>query len=169
MERENTNRNLNNFVELHLDKIKVIERISIAIFLLGIILFVLKQPYSFYILLIGAFLFAICNFLYAFSVIEPENIETTGVLNSIGFINFIYKLTYLSISISAISILELFSKFKAGQMFYVAGLTLIFILIISIITKINDRSKIYNTAFYMKIVICLLLLGYLFVIKNNLL
>jgi hypothetical protein len=167
METENSNRILNKLVEQHLSKIKVLERISYAIIIFGIIIFVLKQPYSSYILVIGAILFALCNFLYAFSVLDYENIETTGFLNSIGFILFIYKLTYFSISIAAISLIELISKYKTAQFVYFAGSTLIFTLIISLITKINDRSKIYNTEFYIKIVICLLFLGYLTAIKNK--
>jgi hypothetical protein len=122
-----------------------------------------------YILLLGSILTSLIYFLNAFKIPEIESLETTGILNSPAFINFIYKLTYLSSFTLFLGVaLLLFKNSRSLTMLTVSGITLIFILIVSLITKINNRSKIYNLTFYLRIVPFILLLIYLGIHQFNL-
>jgi hypothetical protein len=164
MANENSNTQLADLVNKHFDKIKTLEKPSLLIFSIGFVLFLFKQPNLNFILIIGALLTAITYFLFAFKVIETENVETNGILNSTGFISFIYKLTYLSLSVSFVSMIGFVVEFN-NQMRFIGGVTLIITLILSLLTKLNDRTLLYNSTFYLRIVMCLLLLGYLTMTK----
>jgi hypothetical protein len=166
MENETPKPILTDFLEKKTKLIPQVEKISITILILGLILYFLKIKNTEFILIIGSISIAITYLLYAFSVLEIENIETTGVLNAPEFINFIYKLTYLSLSIAGLSILQLTLKnidFKT--VITVSGLTLVIVLILSSLTKLNDRSKIYNTLYYLRIIAAIMILMYLLNVK----
>lgn len=157
------------FIEKRFKEVKIIEKISLIIFVIGFILFLIKQPNANLILTIGSILTGIIYFLLAFKTIEIENIEITGILNSAGFINFMYKLNYISLSVSYIAMLGFIIEFKNNNpMLDIGGLTLIIVLILSLITKINDRRKIYNFSFYSRIIVCVLLLSYFELMEYNL-
>lgn len=164
MANKNTNAQLAVLVNKHFEKIKTIEKISLVIFFIGFVLFLMKQTNLNFILIIGSILTAITYFLCAFKVFETENLETTGILNTISFINFVYKLAFLSLAISFVSMIGFVIKFES-PMHFVGAATLIIILFLSLITTLNDRSVLYNSTFYLRIVICLLLLGYLTMTK----
>lgn len=164
MANKNTNVQLSEFVNKHFENIKTIEKISLVTFFIGFVFFLMKQTNLYFILIIGSLLTAITYFLFAFKIVEIENLETTGILNSIGFINFIYKLTFLSLSISFISMIRFVINFE-NPVHFIGGVTLIIILFLSLITTLNDRSVLYNSTFYLRIGICLSLLGYLTMIK----
>ena len=116
-----------------------LEKISVFTLFIGLILYLLKLKDTGFILVIGAILTAITYFLSAFQVVEIENLETTNILNSIGFINFVYKLTWLGLSIAILASAGLVIKIAPiSTMITVSGLTLVIALTLSILTKIND-------------------------------
>jgi hypothetical protein len=64
--------------------------------------------------------------------------------------------------------LGLVISFKnTNSLIIIGGLTLFIILFLSLITKLNDRTRIYNSIFYIRIITCLLLLTYLAITING--
>jgi hypothetical protein len=162
MESENSSPNLRNFVSKHPNMLKNVEIISVSIFTIGFVLHLFEIKNTDYILLLGSILTSLIYFLNAFKIPEIENLETTGILNSATFITFIYKLTYLSYFTLFIGTAALIlKKSESLSMLAVSGILLIFILIISLITKISDRSKIYNVPYYLRLIPALILLTFL--------
>jgi hypothetical protein len=164
MTNENANAQLAELVNKHYEKIKALEKVSLLIFAAGFVLFLMKMTDLNFVLIIGALLTAITYFLCAFKVVETENLETTGILNTISFINFIYKITFISLAVSFVSMIGFVIHFD-NPMHFIGGVTLLVTLILSLMTTLNDRSILYNSAFYLRIVFTLLLLGYLVMTK----
>jgi hypothetical protein len=170
MEENNSKFNLTDFIEKHLSKLKFLEIISILIFIIGLILLASNNPDLNIIFITGCILLGITYFFFAYSVVDFENLEPTGVLNSFGMILFLYKLNYLSLAVASVAMLGLVIDFPNGNpLLVISSFTLIIILIISLITQVNDRSKIYNLIFYLRIIICLVLLSFLGLIEYNIL
>jgi len=168
MDEQTSKSTISNFVAKNSELIKKAEKIVIPVLLLGLLLHFLKIKNTEFILILGCSGAAITYFLFAFFVVEIENLGTTGILNSIGFINFIYKLTFFGLSIAALSIISLsFVAFNFTELIIISGLTLTMVLILSAITKVNDRSIIYNTIYYLRIIPTLLILLYLANIKYH--
>jgi len=162
MENHTSSSNLTGFVSKHPNLLKYSEIISVSIFIAGFILHLLEIKNTDNVLLLGSIITALTYFLYAFEIVESENLETTGILNSSGFINFIYKLTYLSFFTLFIAAAAIILKNNLDStMLIVSGTSLLFVFIVSLLTKINDRSKIYNFFFYLRIVPAIILLIYL--------
>jgi hypothetical protein len=162
MENNPQKSNIADFVAKYPSLIMNLEKISVLTLIIGLILYLLKLKDTGFILVIGAILTAITYFLSAFQVVEIENLETTNILNSIGFINFVYKLTYLGLSIAILASAGLVIKIAPiSTMITVSTVTLVIALTLSILTKINDRSKIYGISYYSRLIACLLLLFYL--------
>jgi hypothetical protein len=110
---------------------------------------------------------AIVFFLQAFKVNEFEDIEPLNVLGSFAFINFIYKLYFISLSVSMISMLGYVIDFKNGNsMLVVGGCTLLILLVLIIFSKIEGKSKVYNQKFYLRLFACIAFLTYLAVNKG---
>jgi len=164
MTTKTSNEQLAELVDKHFDKIKLIEKISLFIFFSGFVLFLFKLTNLYFVLILGALLTALTYFLCAFKTVETENLETTGILNTIAFINFVYKVTFMSLAISFVSMIGFVMKFD-NPMHFIGGATLVITLFLSLITSLNDRSVLYNSTFYLRIVICLFLLGYLTMTK----
>jgi tetratricopeptide (TPR) repeat protein len=160
------------YLSKHPRLIPTSEKISVSILVIGLILYLLKIENTGFVLITGSVLTALTYFLSVFQSVETEETETTGILNSAGIINFIYKLYYLNLCLTAIItlgvVIKTFPFLKMLTTICIIFLSIVFI--ISIITKINDRSRIYNSAFYIRIVPAILLLIYLFTIhyKPNL-
>jgi hypothetical protein len=150
------------FVENKYDLIRKLELISFLIFLIGFSLYELKVADSNIILIVGIIGTVIFLFLQAFKIIEFEDLESYNLLGAITFINFIYKLYFLSLSVSLMSLLGFVIEFKKGNtMAVVGGFTLIIILILTFFSKIQDKSKVYDLKFYLRILICLFFIGFL--------
>ena len=114
---------------------------------------------------IGSVLTAITYMLLTFKLVEVENTEASGKLNSSVVIRYIYKLTYLAFFLLFIAIATQILYFKISEsLLSVTVFTLIFVLIISLLTKGIDRSKIYNFSYYLRLVPALILLLVLFYI-----
>jgi hypothetical protein len=170
MENQSSSPNLTVFVSKHRNLLKYSEIISVSIFVIGFILHLLEIKNTNNVLLLGSIITALTYFLYAFKINEYENLETTGILNSTGFINFIYKFTYLSFFTLSIAAAAIILKSNSDStMLIVSGISLLFILIVSLFTKINDRSRIYNFYFYIRIVPAIILLIYLAIIQYKVL
>jgi hypothetical protein len=166
MDNQTNNSTIADFVNKNSRLLINAEKITIPILLLGLLLHFIEIKNSEIFLIVGCIFTAIVYFLFAFLVVDAENIEATGILNSIGFINFIYKLTFFGLSIASLSILSLvIDAFKLTELLTISGLTLTMVLILSAITRVNDRSVIYNTVYYMRILPALLILFYLANIK----
>jgi hypothetical protein len=156
------------FVDKHYPKILFAERISMVVLIIGVLIYHFEHANYSFLIVPGSILAAIAYFISSYRHIETENFETTGILNSVGFINFIYKLTFYSLVIGSLALLGLvFNIKKFNPYIFSAGFTLISTLIISLITKINDRTIIYNSAFYLRILIMLILLSYLLLVNYN--
>jgi len=165
MKRQNSTKTLIEFVINNQGIIKKFEVISLLIFFAGLTLFVLGRNNLNFLLILGSILTSICYFLFAFNIVEFENYETTGILNSFAFINFIYKLTYLSLSITAITMIRLVVEFKSLPLIFISGLNLIIILFISSVSISRDKTNLYSLNFFLKIIVALLLLLYLWLIE----
>lgn len=164
MENQTKNLTIADFVNKNSRLIINAEKITIPILLMGLLLHFLGIKNTEIFLILGCISTAIIYFLFAFLVVDAENIEATGILNS--FINFIYKLTFFGLSIASISILSLdVAAFKLTELITISGLTLTMVLILSAFTRVNDRSVIYNTIYYLRIIPALLILLYLANIK----
>jgi len=149
------------FVERQYSKILLIEKTSVVLLIVGIFFYqFLNSNYTVFIVT-GSVIGAITFFLLSYRFIEEENHETTGILNSIGFINFMYKLAYYSFAVGCLAMLGLVANFKGNILMVTSGLTLIVILFISLMTKVNDRTVIYNSSFYTRVLLFLGMLGYL--------
>ena len=161
--------NLSGFVSEHTKLLKYSEIISVSIFVTGFILHLLEIKNTDNVLLLGSITSALTYFLFAYKIIDSENLDTTGILNSPGFINFIYKLTYLSIfTLFIASVAVILRNNSDLTMFLVSGTSLLFIFIVSLLTKINYRFKIYNFFFYLRIVPAIILLIYLAIFQYKL-
>jgi hypothetical protein len=118
---------------------------------------------------IGSVLAAQTYWLLAFKLVEVENKKALGKLNSSIVIRYIYKLTYIAFFLLFIAIATQILNFNISEsLLSVTGLTLIFVLIISLLTKGIDRSKIYNISYYLRLIPALLLLLVLFIVHFEL-
>jgi hypothetical protein len=123
---------LTDFVEKKYDLIRKSELISFTIFIIGLILYELKVADSNAVLIVGAIATAISLFLQAFKMVEFEDLESFNLLGAISFINFIYKLYFLSLSVSFMSLLGFVIEFKKGNtMACIGGISLIIILVLT--------------------------------------
>lgn len=154
------NEPIGKLINEHFDKIKILEKISLLIFFIGFALFLLKQPDYNFILIIGTGLTALTYFFCAYKHFEVENHETTNFLNSVNFINFVLKLTFWALAVSYISLLDLVIPFE-NPAYIIGGGTLSIVLIISLITAAIKQNAFYNPAFFIRIIIPLLLIGYM--------
>ena len=84
------------FVNKYYDKIKLFEKVSIVIFVIGLILTVLKTPDVEFILIVGSIFLAICYFLLAFKLLSISESDAKGILDSNGWANFTIKLSYFA-------------------------------------------------------------------------
>lgn len=167
MENNSAIRNLTAFVIKKRNKIKLLERISIVILAVGLVLNYLEKTELDFVLLIGLLMMALVYFLFAYDLILPNNLKTNSVFSSLGFINFIYKLTYLTFCASLIALLGLVIEIRNNPLILITSATLIIILILSFITKFMNKSNIYDLIFHLRVVIFLMLLGYLASIEYN--
>ena len=159
METYNFFPSLTNFVSKHLILLKYIEIISLLIFAIGIIMHFMAIKNGDIVVEIGSVLTAITYLLLAYKLVEVENTEASGKLNSSVVIRYIYKLTYIVYILLFIAIATQILKSKISEsLLSVTVFTLIFVLIISLLTKGIDRSKIYNFSYYLRLVPALLLL-----------
>jgi hypothetical protein len=162
MENNTPGSPLADFVKKNHNLIVFSEKLSIVLLVLGLTLYFFEVSGTDIILITGSVLTAITYFLFGFKKVEVENLEPVGILNSPGFINFIYKLTNFSLSIVAITTLGLVLKvFPNGTLIITGGITLFLVLVVSFLTKVNDRIMIYNSTYYIRIVLAILLLIYL--------
>ncbi|MCX6328378.1 MAG: tetratricopeptide repeat protein, partial [Bacteroidia bacterium] len=157
------------YLSRHPKLIPTSEKISVSILVIGLVLNFFKIENTGFVLITGSVLTALTYFLSAFQSVETGELKTTGILNSTGFINFIYKLSFFALSLTAIATIGfVFKTFPFIKMLTtISIISLSIVLIISIITKINDRSKIYNSVFYIRIVPAILLLYFLFTFHQN--
>ena len=159
---------ISEYLSKHPDLVPTSEKISVLILLIGIILNFLEIKNTDIVLITGSILTAITYCLATLQSVDTGDLETTGILNSLGLINFIYKLYYISLVITALVTLVFVINFPLiDVMIKISVIALTIVLIISVITKINDRSKIYNSVFYVRIVPAILLLIYLVTIQYN--
>jgi len=163
METYNFSPNLTNFVSKHSALLKNVEIISVLIFVIGIIMHFMAIKNADIVVEIGSVLTAITYWLLAFKIVEVEDIEVSGNLNSSGSIRFIYKLTFIAYFLLYIAFAtQILNSHLSEILLFVTGATLIFMLIISLLTKGIDRSKIYNFSYYLRLISALILLLVLF-------
>jgi len=150
------------FVNKNYNTIKTVERYSIAIFLLGLIAYMLKMPYARSILIVGSALATITFLMQTKKVFIFEDIESLNILGSRRFINFIYKIYYFAIAISVFAMLGFVFELKNKFMFLMNGaLFLLIILILVFFSKIKNKNLVYDFDFYIKLLVCLGILMYL--------
>jgi hypothetical protein len=169
METYNFFPGLTNFVSRHPILVNYAEIISLLIFAIGIIMHFMAIKNADKVIEIGSVLTALTYWFHAFKLVEVENTEASGKLNSSAVIRYIYKLTYLTYFLLFIAIATQILKSKISEsLLSVTVFTLIFVLIISLLTKGVDRSKIYNFSYYLRLIPALLLLLVLFTIHFEL-
>ena len=65
-----------------------------------------------------------------------------------------------------ISMLGFVIKFHNISMLACGGFTLIIVLLLSLFAQMNDKTKVYDLKFYLRLLICLGLLTYLIIDKG---
>lgn len=159
---ENQKPNVSEFVEKNYNFIKRLELISFAVLVLGFIFYQLKMNDLKVIFVVGILLTAISLMLQSFKLVEFQDMEAFNILGSIGFVNFLYKLYFLSASISIISLLGFILNFQQGNIFAIlGGSTLTIVLILTLFSRIKNKSVVYGFKFYLRILICLFFIGIL--------
>lgn len=163
MEQTTDKFNLTKFALTHFIFIKRSEIVSSVIFLSGFLLYILKFTESGYVLITGSLLSAIVYFLHAFIPLEFDQIEegeTSNALGTLGFTNFLYKLYFIGLSMSMISLMGFVIDFPKGNpMLVCGGGTLIIVLILVSFSKIKWKIKVYDMKFYMRLFVCLIVLA----------
>jgi hypothetical protein len=163
MEPYNFSPKLTNFVSKHSALLKNAELISVLIFAIGIILHFMAVINANIVVEIGSILTAITYWFHAFKLVEIENNGIPGNLNSSTVIRFIYKMTYLAYFLLYIATAtQILKSHLSETLLFVTGATLIFVLTISLLTKGIDRNKIYNSSYYLRLILALMLLIILF-------
>lgn len=162
MENNTNGTTISEIVEKNYGLIKKLELISILIFMIGFICYELMIPDTKIIFILGVVFSAISLFLQAFKMIEFEDYESFNVLGSIPFVNFNYKLYYFGLSVSIMSLLGFVIEFQKGNVMLVAGGgTILAVLLFALFAKIQNKSRVYDLKFYLRIVICIAFLVYL--------
>ncbi len=158
------------FINNQIDNIKYAEKISAAIFGVGISLQLLKVPKTNPIVIVGAVILALCYYLMAFQVpkatSETPDIQNNNAINSEAMIIFLNKLIHFSLSISVIAILFAVMNFNGSNaMFIVAGASLLFALPITLLSKAKIKSQFFDKFVYLKIIFFILILIILYYSK----
>ena len=162
MENETSGSGLTDFVKKCANLISTSEKVSLTILTIGLILYFNKVQNTGFVLIAGSGLTAITYFLFAFKPVDVDNEGATGIISSLGFINFTYKLTHLAMSIAAAGFSGLVIKsFPLDTIISVSGITLILVLALSLAAKFNDRNKVYNSVYYLRVVISILAVAWL--------
>jgi len=167
METEQKKPFIIDFVNNNLDKIKIVETVSIIILFVGLILHFLKVSNIDFITIIGSVLLAISFFLQSFKISEYNEIEKEEKSNTKGIVQFVNKLIYMSLAIASVAIIGLVSNFRSLQLVIIAGGTLIICLILIIFNKIENKFKIFPISLMLKIVIAILILSYIYLLKKG--
>ena len=159
---------LSKFLAKHPRLVPILEIISVLIIATGLILNFKEVKDTDIVLVIGSILAVLTYFLAIQQSVVAEDMETTGLLNSHGFIAIIYKVYFIALVLTALIILDFFviKIFPYIEIMTKIGIIIFsIILIISILTNISDRSRIYNFVFYIRIIAAILLLTYIVTLK----
>ncbi len=148
------------FVDTNYELIKRVELISFAVLIIGFFLYKLEVTDSGAILKIGILATSLILFFQAFKTIGFENPGSGNILGSLAFIRFMFRLYYYGLSVAVISLLAFLLQFKNGNsLALIGGITSLLVLILSFFVRIQDKSKIFDLRFYLRIVICFIFMG----------
>jgi len=160
---------LTDFVEKNYELIRKVELYSEVLFIIGFILYKLQVPQANLVLILGIICSALSCFLQAFGHFEPGSNESPGILGTIGFLNFILKLYYFSLSVSIMALLGFVIDFKKGNsMIAPGGITLLLALIFTFFARFENKSKLCDSRFYLRSLICLGFIVYMVLTKGGL-
>lgn len=149
------------FVDTNYELIKRVELISFAVFIIGFLLYKLEVTDSGAILTIGIMATSLILFLQAFKTIGFDNSSSGNLLGSFAFISFMFRLYYYGLSVAVISLLAFYLQFKNGNsLASIGGISLLLVLFLSFFIRIQDKSKIFDLRFYLRIVICFIFMGF---------
>jgi len=153
---------------MKLDKSKIfiiIDKIEIGsffIFLLGILFYTLKLPYTKLVLITGIGLLCVSSYYQSFKKVIINKSELSNKLGKEGFIQFIYKLYFITLSFTPIIFFNLFSNlFPIEKFIKFISILLIIITIISKFSKFEEKQNLFNFKYYFRIVICFVLMFFL--------
>jgi len=164
---ENNGIQLSDFADKYYPIIKKIELFAIVLFFIGFLLYTLKIPDTGFILIIATIVTAIAFFAQAFRSIQIDSSESDNILGSRGLFLFLNKIYFYSLSISTLSLLGFVVDFQNSNMLLViGGSTLLFALILSLFSKFKDKAEIFNLVYYLRILVCFALMGYLTYVKG---
>lgn len=140
-------------VNKYIDKLIWAERIGIALMFIGAVLFYGLQAKN--TLVFGGLLLAVIYFLMAFKSIDMRNMDEIDSMKSLGILFFVYKLAFISLSISMIGILFATLGVNGFMMqCMVGGSSLVLILVYQLI----NRSKLLDKIFVLRILIVLIVM-----------
>jgi len=164
---ETKNPALTAFVEKNYDLIRNLEFISFLIFITGFTLYEFKVTGSNVILIAGVISTVIFLYLQSFKMIEFEGSEAYNTLGSFPVVNFIFRLYYYSLCVLLISMLGLAFDINKGIAFsIVGGISLAAVFILSLFSRMKDKSKVYDLKFYFRMIVCFIFLGILLAEKG---
>jgi len=130
------------------------EYISEIVFLAGIIAYGFNLPFSNFLFTIGAFSTAFMLFLQAFTSFANNHMDPSDDFSSLACVNFVYKVYFISIGISTLSIYGmLLEKPFADTALFFIGIVLFLITGFTIKESFPEKSKVYHFKFYIRIFI----------------
>jgi hypothetical protein len=159
MDKEKANSPIRKFVNSHYSKIAIIEKISLAVFALGQILFWLKHSNLDFILITGSILLAVTYFLLSFRTIEIDTIKNTSSIGSIGIASFVYKISYWGLAVISITFIFLALDLTAvNRLIIIGGITTVLALFFSLKVQRDLKSKMFGALYYMRMTAFIFLL-----------
>ncbi|MCB8994704.1 MAG: hypothetical protein H6538_03750 [Bacteroidales bacterium] len=150
----NLNKLLAEFVNYNFKKLKLFEIVSIGITILGTILFFLRIQNMNFIFLVGIVLTALCYFLLAYRDIEIDGSEYNTIFKSKDYIIFTYKLIFISLAATYISLIWIVYELNHTANF-IAGIFLVVSVILSFFSCHKEHKKVFNIYLYLRVVFCL--------------
>ncbi len=157
------------FVNKNFSQIAMIEKISLAIFALGQILYWLKQTNFNFILIIGSVLVAVIYFLFSFKTIEIDSVKDSSSIGSIAIASFAYKLSYWGLAIISVAFIFFVTESKSiNQLLIVGGGTSLFALFFSIKVHGDLKTKMFDVFYYLRMIAFILLLAVFLFMRTDL-
>lgn len=148
-------------VNNHMNKIIWAERIGIALIFIGAVLLYGLQLKN--TLVVGGLLLAVTYFLMAFKRIDIRNVDELDSMKSLGILFFVYKLAFISLSISIIGILfAILGKDGFMMQCLVGGSSLVLILIYQLINRYKLLDKIFVLRILLVLMVMIIVLVYKF-------
>ena len=151
---------VNNFFAKYVKQLYALEKISFLILFIGLVGFYFKIPQLHPVFEIGAGLLALIYYILSFTIDKFEKRESPGMFSSLQFRLFLNKIYYYGLAASNFALII---RHGREPLIIIGGTSLLIVLILVLVSKIKDKSNIYDFTFLIRLVIYLLILVYFFI------